>query len=42
VSFVDSNSLQVTTPALPVGAARITVANPDGTEYMLDDAFTAN
>jgi DNA-binding beta-propeller fold protein YncE len=42
VSFVDSNTLQVTTPALPVGAARITVANPDGTEYMLDDAFTAN
>ena len=42
VSFVDSSTLQVTTPALPVGAARVTVVNPDGTQYALDDAFTAN
>jgi hypothetical protein len=42
VSFVDSSTLQVTTPALPVGAARVTVVNPDGTQYVLDDAFTAN
>jgi IPT/TIG domain-containing protein len=42
VSFVDSSTLQAITPALPVGAARITVVNPDGTQYALDDAFTAN
>ncbi len=42
VSFVDSSTLQATSPALPVGAARITVVNPDGTQYALDDAFTAN
>jgi hypothetical protein len=42
VSFVDSSTLRVTTPALPVGAARVTVVNPDGTQYALDDAFTAN
>lgn len=42
VSFVDSSTLEVVTPALPVGAARITVVNPDGTQYALDDAFTAN
>jgi len=42
VSFVDSSTLQVTTPELPVGAARITVVNPDGTQYAVDDAFTAH
>lgn len=42
VSFVDSSTLQVTTPPLPVGAVRIAVVNPDGTQYSLDDAFTAN
>ena len=42
VSFVDSSTLQVTTPALSVGANRITVVNPDGTQYALDDAFNAN
>jgi hypothetical protein len=42
VSFVDSSTLEVTTPNLPVGAARVTVVNPDGMQYALDDAFTAN
>ena len=42
VAFVDSSTLQVTTPELPVGPARITITNPDGTQYFLDDAFTAN
>ncbi len=42
VSFVDSLTSQVTTPSLPPGAARITITNPDGTTYSLDNAYTAN
>jgi hypothetical protein len=41
-SFVDSDTLQVTTPAMPTGPTRVTIVNPDGTQYSLDDAFTAN
>ena len=41
VTFLDSNTLQVTTPTLPVGPTRITIVNPDGTAYSLDDAFVA-
>lgn len=42
VSFVDSSTLQVTTPSLPPGAARVTITNPDGTQYCLDNAYTAD
>lgn len=41
VTYVDSSSLQVTSPTLPVGPTRITVVNPDGTQYFIDDAFVA-
>ncbi len=42
VTFVDSSTLQVTTPVLPVGPTRITVTNADGNRYFLDAAFTAD
>ena len=38
-SFLDENTLQVTTPSLPAGPVRVTVINPDGEEYYLDAAF---
>jgi len=41
-SFIDANTLQVLTPALPAGLARITVTNPGGDSYSLDAAYTAN
>jgi hypothetical protein len=40
VSYVDADTLQVTLPALPAGAVQITITNPDGQSYTLDDAFT--
>jgi hypothetical protein len=39
--FIDGSTLQVTSPAVPAGAVRITVVNPNGSQYSLDDAFTA-
>ena len=36
--FIDSNTLQVTTPAQPAGAAPMVVQNPDGENYKLDAA----
>ena len=42
VTFVDASTLQVATPLLPVGPLRITVLNPGGENYVLDDAFSAN
>ena len=42
VAFVDSSTLDVTTPSLPIGSVRVVVVNPDGSQYSLDDAFTAN
>jgi hypothetical protein len=39
--FVDASTLKVTTPAVPAGGVRITVVNPNGTQYSLDDSFTA-
>jgi DNA-binding beta-propeller fold protein YncE len=39
-SFVDQNTLRVTTPAQPVGACRMTITNPDGQSYQLDAAST--
>lgn len=41
-TFVDSNTLQATVPALAPGPVRITIKNPDGTQYTLDDTFTVN
>jgi hypothetical protein len=38
--FIDGSTLQVTSPAVPAGAVRITVVNPNGSQYSLDDAFT--
>ena len=39
-SYVDSETLTVTVPALLAGPVRITVTNPDGQSYSFDDAFT--
>ena len=42
VTFKDVNTLTVVTPALPPGAQRLTITNPDGETISLDAAFTAN
>jgi len=43
VLFVDSDTLQATIPpTLPTGPVSITLTNPDGSTYKLDDAFTVN
>jgi DNA-binding beta-propeller fold protein YncE len=41
VEFVDGSILRVTSPRVPAGAVRITVVNPNGSQYSLDDGFTA-
>lgn len=41
-TFIDSTALQVTTPPSNRGGLAITVQNPDGQTYALDDAYTAN
>jgi IPT/TIG domain-containing protein len=41
-SFVDINTLTVTTLALSPGSQQILITNPDGDAYTLDAAFTAN
>jgi hypothetical protein len=41
-TFVDMNTLTLTTPALTPGPQQIVITNPDGTSYALDAAFTAN
>jgi hypothetical protein len=41
-TFVDMNTLTLTTPALTSGLQQIVITNPDGTSYALDAAFTAN
>lgn len=41
-TFVDINTLQATVPALAPAPVRITVTNPDGTQYLLDAVFTVN
>jgi DNA-binding beta-propeller fold protein YncE len=38
-TFVDANTLRVTTPAMPSGSVRVTVSNPDGETYYLDAGF---
>ena len=40
VTWVDQNTLQVVTPALPAGQVAVTVSNPDGSRYLLPSAFT--
>jgi hypothetical protein len=41
VSFVDADTLQTTIPAsLTPGAVSVTLTNPDGSTYTLDDGFT--
>jgi DNA-binding beta-propeller fold protein YncE len=42
VTFLDPNTLQVMAPGLPAGPVRVTIKNPDGSKYSLDDAFTIN
>jgi IPT/TIG domain len=42
VTFVDMNTLTVTTPPLTVGPQQIIITNPNGDSYSLDAAFTAN
>jgi len=42
VTFKDINTLTVVTPALPMGAQRLTITNPDGETVSLDAAFAAN
>jgi hypothetical protein len=37
-SFVDKNTLQITTPSNPIGAAQMIIQNPDGESYRLDAA----
>jgi hypothetical protein len=41
-TFVDENTLSVTTPSMPAGAVHVTIANPDGEEYSLDAGFHFN
>jgi hypothetical protein len=40
VTFVDSSTLQVTTPSGSAGGAQVSVENPDGTSYSLGAGFT--
>jgi hypothetical protein len=39
-TFVDSSTLQVSTPSGSAGGVRVSIKNPDGTSYSLDAAFT--
>lgn len=41
-TFVDSNTLQATVPILVPGSVRVSVKNPDGHQYVRDDAYTVN
>jgi hypothetical protein len=38
-TFVDSSTLQVSTPSGSTGGARVSVRNPDGTSYFIDAGF---
>jgi len=42
VTFVDMNTIKITTPALSAGAQRVIITNPDGESTSLDAAFSAN
>jgi len=39
-TFVDSSTLEVSTPSGSAGGVRVSIKNPDGTSYSLDAAFT--
>ena len=39
-TFVDSSTLQVSTPSGSAGGARVSIQNPDGKSYYLDAGFT--
>jgi hypothetical protein len=41
VTFKDTNTLTVTTPALTTGAQQLVISNPDGETVSLDAAFLA-
>ena len=41
-TFIDINTLQASVPVLPAGPVRVTITNPDGTQYSFDAAFTVN
>lgn len=41
-TFVDSTTLQVSTPSSSPGGLEISIQNPDGQAYTLDDSYTAN
>ena len=40
VTFVDAETLQVTVPTIPSGAADLVLTNPDGTTYTLSGSFS--
>jgi hypothetical protein len=42
ITFVDMNTLTVTTPPLTAGPQQIVITNTNGDSYTLDAAFTAN
>jgi hypothetical protein len=42
VTFVDANTLNVVVPTLAPGVVRISVKDPDGTQYSVDSAYTVN
>jgi hypothetical protein len=39
-TFVDSSTLEVSTPSGSTGGARVSIQNPAGTTYSLDAGFT--
>ena len=39
-TFVDSSTLQITTPSGSAGGARVSIQNPEGISYYLDAGFT--
>jgi hypothetical protein len=39
-TFTDQDTLQIATPAGSAGGKQITITDPDGRKYSLDDAFT--
>ena len=41
-TFVDADTITLTIPALPSGSAQLSLGNPAGQSYVLDNAFTVN
>jgi len=42
VTFVDADTITLTIPALPSGSVQLSLSNPTGQSYVLDNAFTVN